>query len=180
MIEHTLGRLYFSVEFFAYENLFIFVVADRQQWQVRCVKIGNVLRFDKLNFLLFSVDNLIKYSFFYLVLIIFEMPNKFNIYETINHILLPDGNESDIDDGSEEEEKLLQAIENDLDPDYDSDQDINTGTLGVKVEDGIAIIEDEDAVGQSNSQQQTYSHLTNNNQQQKNTDRRKSHTLFQM
>ena len=45
------------------------------------------------------------------------MAEKLDIFEAINHMLLPDESESDFEDGEEEKAELLQLIENDLDPD---------------------------------------------------------------
>ena len=52
------------------------------------------------------------------MLLKFEMAEKFGIFEAINHILLPDGNESNFEDGGEEEAEVLQLTENDLDQNY--------------------------------------------------------------
>ena len=46
------------------------------------------------------------------------MAEKFGIFEAIRHILLPDGNVSDFEDGGEEQAEVLQLAENDLDPNY--------------------------------------------------------------
>ena len=46
------------------------------------------------------------------------MAEKFGIFEAINHILLPDGNESDFEDIGEEEAEVLQLTEIDYDRNY--------------------------------------------------------------
>ena len=51
------------------------------------------------------------YVVFYLVLLKFEMAEKFNIFEAISHILFPDGKEYDFEDGGEEEAEVLQLTE---------------------------------------------------------------------
>ena len=47
-----------------------------------------------------------------------EMAEKFDIFEAISHILLPDGNEPDFKDGVEEQAEVLQLTEKDVDPNY--------------------------------------------------------------
>ena len=46
------------------------------------------------------------------------MAEKFDLFEAIFHILLADGNESDIENGGEEQAEVLQLTETDLDPKY--------------------------------------------------------------
>ena len=38
------------------------------------------------------------------------MAEKFGIFEAVNHILLPDGNESDFEDGGEEKQKCSNLL----------------------------------------------------------------------
>ena len=52
------------------------------------------------------------------MLLKFEITEKLDIFEAICHILLPDGNESDFENGSEEQAEVLQLTENDLEPKY--------------------------------------------------------------
>ena len=52
------------------------------------------------------------------MLLKFEMTKKLDIFEAICHILIPDGNESDFENGGEDQAEVLQLTENDLDPNY--------------------------------------------------------------
>ena len=52
------------------------------------------------------------------MLLKFEMTEKLDIFEAICHILIPDGNESDFENGGEDQAEVLQLTENDLDPNY--------------------------------------------------------------
>ena len=45
------------------------------------------------------------------------MSKKFGVFKAITHMLLPDGNKSEFEDGDGEEAELLQLTENDLEPD---------------------------------------------------------------
>ena len=67
--------------------------------------------------------------------------NRFSIDEAVDHILLPDGIESDVEDGDEEESEILQQVANDLDPDYNPYLDMSAGPL--EVEEVALITEDE-------------------------------------
>ena len=46
------------------------------------------------------------------------MASRFSVDEAVDYILLPDGTESDLEDGDEEENEILEQIDNDLDPDF--------------------------------------------------------------
>ena len=46
------------------------------------------------------------------------MAENFDIFKAISHILLPDGKESDFENGGEEQAEVLQLIENHLNPNY--------------------------------------------------------------
>ena len=71
------------------------------------------------------------------------MASRFSVDEAVNHILLPDGSESDLENGDEEENQILEQIDNDLDPDYNPYLDMNAGPLEVEVEEVTLISEDE-------------------------------------
>ena len=45
------------------------------------------------------------------MLLKFEMTEKRDIFEAISHILLPDGNETDFENGGEEQAEVLQLTE---------------------------------------------------------------------
>lgn len=89
----------------------------------------------------YLADILLQNSLFVLL---FEMADKFSIDETIDHILLPDGIDSDLEDSDEEEDEILQQVADDLDPDYDLGLDINAGPLEVEIEEISSINEVED------------------------------------
>ena len=71
------------------------------------------------------------------------MASRFSVDEAVDHILLPDGTESDLEDGDDEENEILEQIDNDLDPDYNPYLDMNVGPLEVEVEEVTLITEDE-------------------------------------
>ena len=69
------------------------------------------------------------------------MASRFSVDEAVDHILFPDETESDLEDGDEEENEILEQIDNDLDPDYNPYLDMNAGPL--EVEEVTLITEDE-------------------------------------
>ena len=88
------------------------------------------------------------------------MASRFSVDEAVDHILLPDGTESDLEDDDEEENEILEQIDNDLDPDYNPYLDMNAGPLEVEVEEVTLITENEsqpfpnDSESQISNQQQ--------------------------
>ena len=71
------------------------------------------------------------------MLLKFEMAKKFDVFKAISHILLPNGNESDFEDGHEEEAELLQLTETDLDPNYNQNLDMNKFDFSTKTKKSI-------------------------------------------
>ncbi|CAK8678001.1 unnamed protein product [Clavelina lepadiformis] len=106
------------------------------------------------------------------------MAKRFGVDDVIKYIFLPDGIESDLEDGDDDEEKMY--VDDDLvDPDYNPAQDINAGQLEIEVEESGSIDEKEDQVLLSciSSETDAEEDQTNTQQKKKYRWRKKPYTF---